>query len=690
MSRQRPRTLAVLTEWAAERYGGAPALRFRSRGGGGGGGGEGGGRGWTDVGYTALRESVRAVGCGLLALGVRPDDRVAILAETRPEWTRAYFGALAAGAVIVPVYPTAGEEELVWVLADSAASVVICEDAAQAERVTAVRAKLPELRHVVLMEEGEGAGAPREGGDAIVQGVRDEGTFGQDARGGGPAVRDGGVGGAFAQGPAVPGVGEGAFGQGPRGDGAAARGVAGGDAFSSGSRDTTVLVLDALPDPAPVEELLARAASRTPEDLCSLVYTSGTTGPPKGCRLTHANLAVVDDASAALLGSEEGDVLYLYLPLAHVFAQLAQQSSLVQGRTLCYFGGSVRDVIAELPEVRPTHLPSVPRLFEKVHAGVLSAAESRGPEARARFDAAVRTGLEVAELRARGAEPGGALLTAWREADENLFAPVRAAFGGRLRVAITGAAPIAPRAMEFLRACGIPVFEGYGMTESSGVITISHPGGLRPGTVGRPVDCCEVRIAEDGEVLARGPGIFAGYHGAPEATAGVLDPDGWLHTGDVGAFDGDGFLKITGRKKDLVITSGGKNLAPAPVEFALQQSRWISRAIMIGDRRPYPVALLTLDAEEIAAWAEREGLAPLSRPAGHPAVRMLCQEAVDVANAQLSGPARIRAFAIIDGDFTVADGSLTPTLKVRRAVISERYASEIDALYSHGSIRSDK
>ncbi|WP_087927497.1 AMP-dependent synthetase/ligase [Streptomyces albireticuli] len=639
MSRQRPRTLAVLTEWAAERYGGAPALRFRSRAGGGG---------WTDVGYTALRDSVRAVGRGLLALGVRPDDRVAILAETRPEWTRAYFGALAAGAVIVPVYPTAGEEELAWVLADSAASVVICEDAAQAERVAAVRVKLPELRHVVLMEDG--------GGDAAAQGARGGDASGEGLRRGGPAPLDEG----------------------------------GGDAFSSGAPGRDVLVLDALPGPAPVEELLARAASRTPEDVCSLVYTSGTTGPPKGCRLTHGNLAVVDDASAALLGSEEGDVLYLYLPLAHVFAQLAQQSALVQGRTLCYFGGSVRDVVAELREVRPTHLPSVPRLFEKVHAGALSAAESQGPEARARFDAAIRTGLEVAELRARGAEPGGALLAAWKVAEEGLFAPVRAAFGGRLRVAITGAAPIAPRALEFLRACGVPVFEGYGMTESSGVITISHPGGLRPGTVGRPVDCCEVRIAEDGEVLARGPGIFAGYHGAPEATAAVLDPDGWLHTGDVGAFDGDGFLRITGRKKDLVITSGGKNLAPAPVEFALQQSRWISRAIMIGDRRPYPVALLTLDAEEIAAWAEREGLAPLARPAGHPTVRELCRKAVDAANEQLSGPARIRAFAIIDGDFTVADGSLTPTLKVRRAVIAERYASEIDALYHHRPIKSEK
>ncbi|MBB5122812.1 AMP-dependent synthetase [Streptomyces eurocidicus] len=661
MSRQRPRTLAVLTEWAAERYGGAPALRFRSHDGGGDGGGGGG---WTDVGYTALRESVRAVGRGLLALGVRPDDRVAILAETRPEWTHAYYGALAAGAVIVPVYPTAGEEELAWVLADSAASVVICEDAAQAERVAAVRAKLPELRHVVLMEGGGGgdAPAPGEGGsDASVPG------------GGGSDASTQGMGGRDASGPR-----------------ASAPPAGGGDAIAPGAPGRDTLVLGALPRSVPAEELLARAAARRPEDVCSIVYTSGTTGPPKGCRLTHGNHAVVDDASAELLGSEEGDVLYLYLPLAHVFAQLAQLSALVQGRTLCYFGGSVQRVVAELAEVAPTHLPSVPRLFEKVYAGALSVAEARGAGERARFDEAIRTGLEVAELRARGAEPGGALLAAWKTADEELFGHVRAAFGGRLRVAITGAAPIAPRAMEFLRACGITVFEGYGMTESSGVITLSHPGGLRAGTVGRPVDCCEVRIAEDGEVLARGPGIFAGYHGAPEATAEVLDPDGWLHTGDVGAFDGDGFLKITGRKKDLVITSGGKNLAPAPVEFALQQSRWISRAIMIGDKRPYPVALLTLDAEEIAAWAVREGLPPLARPAQHPTVRELCREAVDMANEQLSGPARIRAFAIIDDDFTVADGSLTPTLKVRRAVIAERYASEIDALYQHHSVRSEK
>ncbi|MBT2387228.1 long-chain fatty acid--CoA ligase [Streptomyces sp. ISL-11] len=592
--RQRPRTLAVLAEWAAERHGTSTALRFRSPGGG-----------WEETGYEALRASVRDIGRGLLALGVRPGDRVAILAETRPEWTRAYLAVLAAGGVVVPVYPTAGQDELLWVLGDSGARVVVCEDAGQSDRVAAVRAKLPELRHVVLMEGG--------------------------------------------------------------GDGA--------------------LVLDALPGRAPLAELLARADARTGDDVCSIVYTSGTTGPPKGCLLTHGNFSAVDDATADLLGGGPDDSSFLYLPLAHLFAQLVQLSTLVQGGRLCYFGGRIENVVAELAEVRPTYLPSVPRLFEKVHAGVLALAESRGPDGRARFDAAIRTGLEVAGLRDRGGEPGGELLAAWREAEEDLFSLVRAAFGGRLRLALTGAAPIAPQTLDFLRACGIAVFEGYGMTESTGVISLNHPGAVRPGTVGRPVGC-EVRIAEDGEVLVRGPGVFPGYHADPAATAEVLEADGWLRTGDLGSLDADGFLALTGRKKDLIITSGGKNLAPSPVEFALQQSRWISRAVLVGDRRPYPVALLTLDAEEIAGWARREGVEPGTRPGRHPAVRALCQEAVDAANRQVSRPARIRGFAVLDGDFTVADGALTPTLKLRRAAIARRYAREIDDLYE--ALREEK
>ncbi|MFC5147225.1 AMP-dependent synthetase/ligase [Streptomyces aureoversilis] len=579
MPRQRPRTLAVLAQWAAEHHGPVPAQRFRR------------GEGWAELTYAALWASVQETGRGLMALGVGPGDRVAVLSETGPAWSRTHFGALAAGAVVVPVYPTAGDEELTWVLADSGASVAVCGTADLAARVTAVRGKLPELRHVVLMDD--------------------------------PL---------------------------PHGE-------------------------------VPAAELLARSAAVTPADLCAVVYTSGTTGPPKGCCLTHGNFTAVDDASADLVGGGPGDLTYLYLPLAHLLAQLIQLSVFVRGGTLCYFGGRIEDVVAELAEVRPTHLPSVPRLFEKVHATVVSLAEASGPDGRARLEAAVRTGLEAAGVRARGEEPTGELLAAWRAADESVFARVRAVFGGRLKLAITGAAPIAPQTLDFLRACGIALYEGYGMTEATGVITLNHPGGVRPGTVGRPVPGVEVRIAEDGEVLARGPGVFAGYRNAPAATAGMLDTDGWLHTGDLGALDADGYLTITGRKKDLIITSGGKNLAPSPVEFAVQQSRWVSRAVLIGDRRPHPVALLTLDAEEIGAWAVREGVDLGGRPARHPAVRALCAEAVEAANAQVSRPARIRAFGILDGDFTVADGTLTPTLKVRRSVIAERYAIEINALY---------
>ncbi|SPE55876.1 Long-chain-fatty-acid-CoA ligase FadD15 [Streptomyces netropsis] len=618
-----PGTLAVFVEEAARRYGELPALRFKSPGGD-----------WTEVGYDGLREAVRSVGRGLVALGVRPDERVAILAETRPEWTYAHFAILAAGAVVVPVYPTAGEDELAWVLGDSAATVVICEDATQAARVEALRAKLPELRHVVRMA--------REGGG-------EERGPGED--GGGRAVAT---------------------------DAAAATGAGSEDA--PGRRGGGPLFLRALPR-APLDDLLARSAHRTGDDLCAIVYTSGTTGLPKGCRLTHGNFTAVQDATDDLIEGGPGDTTYLYLPLAHLLAQLIQLTCLGQGGTLCYFGGRIENVVAELAEVRPTHLPSVPRLFEKVHATVASLAESRGQGGRDRFGAAVRTGVEIAELRARGEEPTGALRAAWQAADESLFSLVRAAFGGRLRWALTGGAPIAPQTMDFLRACGIRVFEGYGMTESAGVISLNHPGAVRYGTVGRPVRGCEVRIAEDGEVLARGPGVFPGYHANPAATEQALDPDGWLRTGDLGSLDADGFLRITGRKKDLIITSGGKNLTPSLVEAALQQSRWISRAVMIGDARPYPVALITLDAEEIAAWARSEGLDPGRGYAGHPLVRARCQEAVDAANAQVAGPARIRAFTILEEDFTVGGGELTPTLKLRRSAIANRYAAEIDALY---------
>ncbi|MGP9019313.1 AMP-dependent synthetase/ligase [Streptomyces sp. BR1] len=588
-STRRPRTLALFAEWVGERYASHPAQRFRTPDGA-----------WTSTSYTDLRDTVRRTACALLALGLRPGDRVAILAETRPEWTHTHLACLAAGTVVVPIYPTAGEEEVEWVLKDSGASVVLCEDAAQAARVTSLRPRLPDLRELrVLCATGGPTGA---------RGTARQAPTGPQSKAN----------------PAWAVLGEGAN--------------------------------------APLDDLLARQNAVRPEDTATLVYTSGTTGSPKGCRLTHANMGAVQDATLHLTEGGPGDRTYLYLPLAHLLAQLIQFSTLLYGGELCYFGGRVEDVIKELAEAQPTHLPSVPRLFEKVHQSVLRLAEAQ-ENGRARFEEAVRLGV----LAADGQLPPE-LHEAHATADKELFALVRAAFGGRLRWALTGGAPIAPATLDFLRATGIAVFEGYGMTESGGVITLNHPGAVRYGTVGRPVEGCEVRIAGDGEVLARGANVFPGYHANPAGTAEVLDADGWLHTGDLGELDDDGYLRITGRKKDLIITSAGKNLTPSEVELAIERSRFVSHAVMIGDRRPYPVALITVDAAEVAGKDAA-------------AVRALVQEAVDEANSRVSRPARIRAFAVLDEDFTIAGGVLTPTLKVRRRAVAERYAKEIERLY---------
>ncbi|MEU1026707.1 AMP-binding protein, partial [Streptomyces sp. NPDC005904] len=429
---------------------------------------------------------------------------------------------------------------------------------------------------------------------------------------------------------------------------------------------------------ASLDVFLSRAAGRAAGDLATVIYTSGTTGLPKGCLLTHGNLLAVQRATVPLVDGGPGDSTYLYLPLAHLLAQLIEFTTLAQGGTLTFFGGRVEDVVAELQEARPTHLPSVPRLFEKVRSFVLSLAQAR-EDGRERFEEAVRIGVMAAD----GTLPPE-LQDAYEAADKELYGLVRQALGGRLRWALTGGAPIAPDTVDFLRACGIAVYEGYGMTESAGVLTLNHPGAVRYGTVGRPVDGVELRIAPDGEILARGAMVFAGYHNDPRATRATLDDEGWLRTGDLGALDEDGYLTITGRKKDLIITSGGKNLTPSLSELALQTSPFVSRAVMVGDRRPHPVALITLDAEEVTGWAAREGrelATPLSRD---PRVRALVQEAVDAANATVSRPARIRDFAVLDEDFTVESGLLTPSLKVRRQAVTERYADVLEELYGSG------
>ncbi|MET1073289.1 MAG: AMP-dependent synthetase/ligase, partial [Umezawaea sp.] len=370
------------------------------------------------------------------------------------------------------------------------------------------------------------------------------------------------------------------------------------------------------------------------------------------------------------------DTVYLFLPLAHVFAQITQFSALYMGATLAFFGGDAKRIVPELAEVKPTFLPSVPRIFEKIYTIATAGIPAE------QLQQAVGVGLKHRALTAAGQPVPPELEAAFAQVDV-VFARVRGVFGGRLRQALSGAAPISPDVLNFFLAAGVPVLEGYGMSESTGVGTVNTLRSFRIGTVGAfGFSGLDVRIAEDGEILMSGPHLFAGYWRNPEATAEVLQ-DGWLHTGDLGEIDEDGFVKITGRKKDIIITAGGKNIAPANVENQLRQSRWISHAVVFGDRRPYLVALITLDAEEILPWAEQQGIAGgYPELVAHPTVVELVQGLVDDANAHFVKDSQIKRFTILDRDLSQEDGELTPTLKVKRKVIHSVHEDLYRGLYS--------
>jgi long-chain acyl-CoA synthetase len=402
------------------------------------------------------------------------------------------------------------------------------------------------------------------------------------------------------------------------------------------------------------------------DDLATLIYTSGTTGPPKGCMLTHKNLVTAATKIRTTL-EMPGDVVVLFLPMAHSYARLAHQAASDHSATIA----AVADV-ARVPEalatVQPAVLPAVPRVYEKIHANALGEIERAGRMKRRIGLWAVSVGGKVSRVERTGRTPGPWLKLQHKIADKLVFAKVRARLGGKLRVGVSGAAPLAIDVMEFFHAMGVPVIEGYGLTETASSATSNDPADFRIGTVGRPVDDCEIKLADDGEILIRSDSIFAGYYKEPEATAAVLSDDGWFSSGDVGEIDADGFLKITDRKKDLIITAGGKNIAPQNLENALKSSRFISQAIVVGDRRPYITALLTFDGAELAS----SGRDP----------QQLAQEIVDDVNRDRVRVEQIKRFAIVPREFSVEEGEVTPTLKLRRRVIHDHFAAEIEQLYA--------
>ena len=430
------------------------------------------------------------------------------------------------------------------------------------------------------------------------------------------------------------------------------------------------------------EELEARRAAVGPGDPLTFIYTSGTTGPPKGCVLTHGNYRAIIDMICSAGEITKDEVSYLYLPLAHSFALLIQLAAFDLGSTLVYYGGDPKQIVAEMMETKPTYLPSVPRIFEKAYTLAHTAIEAQSPEEREKSEAMIKLGTKVRDMMSAGEPVPEELAKPFQEAEETLFKKVRAIFGGRIRHATTGAAPIAREILEFFWACGVPVLEGYGLTETSTAATISTVEHHRFGTVGRALPGEQLKIAEDGEILIKGPNIFHGYHNQASTSFGAVE-DGWLHTGDLGSIDEDGYLSITGRKKDLIITAGGKNLTPANIENDLRQCRWISQAVMHGDKRPYPVVLITLDEEEMEIYAREHDLPrDIASLAKHPAIRALMQDEVDRVNAKYAQVEQVKKFAILDHDLSQATGELTPTLKVKRNVVNEQYVDLLDSLYA--------
>ena len=418
-----------------------------------------------------------------------------------------------------------------------------------------------------------------------------------------------------------------------------------------------------------------------PEDPFTFIYTSGTTGPPKGCVLTHGNYRDVLNMCEEIGVVEAGEVAYLFLPLAHAFALLIQLVSYDVGGTVAYFGGDPKQIVPELQEVKPSYLPSVPRIFEKIYTLATTAIKQQMDDEQ--FRGMVALGVKVRDLQAQGEEVPEELREKFETLDEQVFQNVRNIFGGRLRQAVTGAAPIAQEILEFFYAAGVPVLEGYGMTETSTVASYSTIEEHKFGTVGKALPGVEFRIAEDGEVLIKGGNIFQGYYKDAEKSFGTIE-DGWLHTGDLGTLDDEGYLTITGRKKDIIITAGGKNITPALLENDLKQSRWISQAVMHGDRRPFPVAVITLDPEEIVPWAQEQGIesTDMAALAKDPKVIELIQGVLDEANKKYAQVEQIKKFTILDHDLSQETGELTPTLKVKRNVVNEKYADEIEALYA--------
>ncbi|WP_374983470.1 AMP-dependent synthetase/ligase [Streptomyces fradiae] len=555
--------------------------------------------GWQDVTAREFLAEVRSAAKGLIAAGVGPGDRVALISRTRYEWVRLDFAIWSAGAVTVPVYETSSPEQIQWILGDSGAVAVVVESEAHEKAVESVRDRLPELRHVWRIDAG-----------AL-------------------------------------------------------------DELAEAGRDVSDATLD------------ERGGTAGADDVATIVYTSGTTGRPKGCVLTHRNFFAecgnVVERLKPLFRTGRSSVL-LFLPAAHVFGRMVEVASVLAPIRLgCV--PDIKNLTDDLASFRPTLILGVPRVFEKVYNSARAKAQADG-KGRI-FDRAAQTAIAYSRAKSSPGGPSLGLRLKHKLFDVLVYSKLRAVLGGRCEFAISGGAPLGERLGHFYSGIGFTVLEGYGLTESCAATAFNPWDRQKIGTVGQPLPGSKVRIADDGEVLLHGEHVFTGYWGNEAATAEALS-DGWFHTGDIGTLDEDGYLAITGRKKEILVTAGGKNVAPAVIEDRIRGHALVAECMVVGDGRPFVGALVTLDEEFLARWAAEHG-----KPAGSTAAQLRedpellaeVQRAVDDGNAAVSKAESVRKFRVLPSQFTEEAGHITPSLKLKRNVVAKDFADEIEAIY---------
>jgi long-chain acyl-CoA synthetase len=568
---------------------------------------------WTGLTGRELAARVRNAALGLYSQGVRKDDRVALLAESGPEWTITDFAILSIGAINVPIYPTQAVPQVEYILSESEPKLLFVSTARQFKRVSSVLDQFPALRVIPFQA------LPTL--DSSLAKLEEEGA---------------------RQAAAQPGL---------------------HDQLSAGVKGS---------------------------DLASIIYTSGTTGEPKGVMLTHRNILFNALASGEFLKIESDNSMLSFLPLSHILERMVLYLCLHFGVQINYAGG-IETVIKDLATVRPTLMSAVPRMLEKVYGRIQKkGAAGSGFERRA-FEWSLGIARKAATLENEGRRPGPLLRLERIAADRLVLGKIRDAFGGRMRRLVSGGAALPADLAQVFIGAGVPVLQGYGMTETSPVIAVNSLDENRIGTVGKPLPGIDVAIAEDGEILTRGPHVFKGYYNKPGETKEAFEQEGsgepWLKTGDVGYFDSDGFLVITDRKKDLIKTSAGKYVAPQALEGLLAQSKFVEQAFVIGNDRKYVSALIVPDFEHLSAWAKEQGIEVPVRAdliKDH-RVEALVKSEVSRLTSGLADYEKVKRFALLPNELTIEGGEMTPTLKARRPVINEKYKEIIESLYPAGS-----